>query len=74
MKVSLEGVNKTIWIVVLIGVLVGTFSPLVFFNLNHSLAVYVMYPIVALFIGTLGYILVRKHWAGPIITLVGGIY
>lgn len=63
---------KMTWIAVLAGVSMAAFSPLMFFNLTHSQALYIIYPIAAIFIGLLAYSFVKEVWAGPVVILIGG--
>lgn len=68
-------INKMIWIAILTAILVGSFSPMMFGqnSASYSQSTIVIYLIIAFFIGTLSFILVKKLWVGAIVTLLGGL-
>lgn len=67
--------NKMIWVAILTAVLIGSFSPMMFGqgSANNSQATIVIYLISTFFIGMLSFVLVKKLWVGPVVTLLGGL-
>jgi len=66
---------KTMVTAILLGVLVGIFGSMMFFNfnINEVQAVFVFYSIVNFFIGLLSFVLLKRIWMGPLLTLISGI-
>lgn len=67
-----NSMNKMVRVAILVGVLIGTFSPMMFDETNSSQSTFIMYPVVTFLVGILSFILVKKVWVGPIVTLMGG--
>ncbi|WP_171038262.1 zf-HC2 domain-containing protein [Aquibacillus sediminis] len=66
-------INNMMLIAVLIGVLVGIYGSMMFLNINEFQSILMIYPIATFFIGLLSFILFKKLWIGPSVTLLGGI-
>lgn len=64
---------QTMLTAVLIGVLVGIFGSMMFFNINEFQAIYIFYPVINFIIGLLSFIIFKRVWIGPVLTLIGGI-
>lgn len=75
MKGVKRNLSRMIWLALLTGVLFSTYSPMMLFpNLNDDTqTILVIYPIVTFLFGMVSYILVKRIWAGPVITLLSGL-
>ncbi|WP_163971192.1 DUF2651 family protein [Oceanobacillus halotolerans] len=67
-------VNRMTLFAILIGVLIGIYGSMMFFNMNEFQSILIIYPIATFLIGFLSYILFKNIWIGPVATLVGGLF